>query len=133
MPRLNSIAHLEIRPSPLVADDERTAAALEAALVEAHAQTPEGSTSHVVFVITWIEGGTFVGRVALDRDRYAGLRASLLELAPHRDARPAERELVALARGVRARAWMQDVHALLASAQARAAALRARPAARKLR
>jgi len=133
MPRINSIAHLEIRPSPLVANDERAAAALAAALVEASAQTPEGTTSQVAFVIAWVEGGTFVGRVELHRDRYVGLRASLLELSPRRDDRPSAGELVDLARGARARALMQDTRALLASAQARAGALRARPGARKLR
>jgi hypothetical protein len=99
-------------------------------LHEARAQTPEGATRQVAFVLAWLDGATFIGRVALERDRYAGLKAQVLELSATRDERPEPRELVALAQAVRARAAMAEIHELLAGTRARAAAVHARSRAR---
>ena len=128
----NPIANLEIRLSEelLASNDANSIAAFDAALTAAIAQTPEGTTQQVAFVLAWIDSVTFVGRVALERDRYTGLRAQLIELSAAGDEYREPRELVKLAHVVRGRAWMADVHKLLAATRARTEALRARTAAR---
>jgi hypothetical protein len=130
MPSSRTLANLEIRATEDHPSPSDSATALDDAVREAAKQTPEGATRQVAFVLTWLDGGTFIGRVALERDRYAGLKAQLLELSAPRDERPEPRELLALAHGVRARAALAEVLQLLEAARARAAALRARTARR---
>lgn len=129
-----SVTNLEIRTSLPSSLGDAEAAAFDAAIREVATQTPEGTTRHVAFVLTWINGATFVGRVALERDRYVGLKAHMLELCvPHAEHREYRAELVELARQVRARASMADVQELLEGTRARAAALRVRTASRPRR
>ena len=119
------LANLEIRARRSASDPTDATSPLEPAVLQARAQTPEGATREVAFVLAWLQGETFAGRVALERDRYAGLEAELLALSdvpPPRD----DRELVEVARSVRARASMADVHELLAGTQTRIAALLSR-------
>ena len=124
------IASLEIRSSHAASSESDTTTPFEPALRDATAQTPEGSTREVAFVLAWLHGATFLGRVALERDRYAGLRAQLLELSGVPHAPRGDCELVEVAERVRACASMADVHELLARTQKRVAALLARTSSR---
>lgn len=127
------IASLEIRANRAASDSSDVTTAFEPALRDASAQTPEGTTREVAFVLAWLHGATFLGRVALERDRYAGLRAQLLELSGVPYAPADIGELVDVAERARARARMADVHELLAGVQMRIAALLARTSCRARR
>jgi hypothetical protein len=131
MPYKKPIANLEIRESQerLASDDADSATAFDAAIHAAIAQTPEGTTRQVAFMLAWIDGGTFAGRIELEHYRYAGLRAHLVEVSAVRHEHTT-REPVEVAQGLRARVWMADVHKLLEGTRARAQALRDRTAAR---
>lgn len=134
MPRPKSWANLEIRTSHPVSDDSGSPGAFDAALSSALSQTPEGCVRQVAFVLSWIDGETFAGCIALERNRYDGLRAQLITLAVVQDAsRRAPDQLIEQARSVRARASMAAVHELLAGTQARISQLVARGAARSRR
>lgn len=135
MPHPKPWANLEIRTSNAPSGTPESPDEFDAALRAAREQTPEGEIRQVAFVLTWIDRGAFVGRVALGRDRYDGLRAHLIALSAV-EGEPRRRtpdELVALARLVRARASMAAVHELLTTTQARAAAVKARAAPRTRR
>jgi hypothetical protein len=125
MPRSKPSATLEIHPSA-----PTSAVAVAAALDEARAQLPPTTTRELACVLAWLEGATFLVRVALERNRHADLKAHLHELSALRDSSCEPSDLVALARGVRARAAFSAIHELLAGTQARAATVRAQTAAR---
>jgi len=127
--RHKPVATLQIRANRFASAGPDAISTFEPAVQQASAQTPEGVTREVAFVLAWLQGGTFAGRVALERDRYAGLRAELLALTDVPSTPRDDRERVELALSVRARASMAEVHQLLAGTQTRIAALLARTSA----
>lgn len=83
----------------------------------------DGCYQKVSFVMTWNDGGTFQGRIDLERHQYDGLVPHVIEVCDSVLREPRLRDLVVSARLTRARIIQAAAEERLAECRAREAAV----------
>ena len=83
----------------------------------------DGCYFKVAFVVTWSDGGTFEGRIDLERHEYGGLSAHIVELCTYVESSPALAHLVTVARVTRARVLHAAAQERMTAGDARIAEL----------